>query len=47
MAIAIGFRGLADLRDEGYRIAADVLAGRSLPMSDWRRALLATEGVRR
>jgi hypothetical protein len=43
MAIAIGFRDVADLRDEGYRIADDLLAGRSSTMSDWRPALLATE----
>ncbi|MBT2523445.1 hypothetical protein [Arthrobacter sp. ISL-28] len=45
MAIAIGFRDVADLRDEGYRIADDLLAGRSLTTSDWRRALLSTEVV--
>ena len=36
---------MADLQDEGYRIADDLLVRRSLSMSDWRRALLATEIV--
>jgi hypothetical protein len=45
MAVAIGFRDVADLLSEGHRIADDLLAGRSLTTSDWRRALLATEVV--
>jgi hypothetical protein len=45
LAIAMGFRDVADLQDEGYRFADDLLARRSLSTNDWRRALLATEIV--
>ncbi|GAB3572115.1 hypothetical protein GCM10027405_38730 [Arthrobacter alkaliphilus] len=45
MALAMGFRGVTDLLDEGKRIADDLRAGRALTKSDWRRALLATEIV--
>jgi hypothetical protein len=45
MAIAIGFRGVTDLLEEGHRIADDLRAGRNLTKADWRRALLATEVV--
>ncbi|XAS68206.1 hypothetical protein V3C33_02425 [Micrococcaceae bacterium Sec5.7] len=43
MAIALGFRGVADLLEEGQRMADDLKAGRALTRCDWRRALLATE----
>ncbi|MCP2048974.1 UNVERIFIED_ORG: hypothetical protein J3D58_003046 [Paenarthrobacter nicotinovorans] len=45
MAVAMGFRDVADLFAEGERIAAFIQAGRSLTKGDWRRALLATEIV--
>lgn len=43
MALAMGFRDVADLIADGERIAAFIRAGRSLTKADWRRALLATE----
>ncbi len=45
MALAMGFRDVADLFAEGERIAAFIRAGRSLTKADWRRALVATEIV--
>ncbi len=43
MAVAIGFRDVADLLDTGYRIADQIKACRALTQLDWVRALLATE----
>jgi len=43
MAVALGFGGVRDLLDVGYRIADDIEARRSLPQVDWARAMLATE----
>ena len=45
MAIAIGFDSVADLLEEGYRIADDLSKGKPLTRTDWTRALLATEVV--
>lgn len=45
MAVAIGFRDIEDLLNEGSRIGEDIRAGRPITKADWRRALLATEIV--
>ena len=45
MARATGFRDVADLFDQGGRIARDLAARRPLSRRDWTRALLATEVV--
>lgn len=45
MAVAMGFKSVADLLEEGYRIADDIRAAKPLPQVDWARALLATEIV--
>lgn len=45
MAAALGFKSVADLFDEGYRIAQDLSNDRPLTRRDWTRALLATEVV--
>ncbi|WP_369746077.1 hypothetical protein [Paenarthrobacter sp. AMU7] len=45
MALAMGFRDVADLFAEGERIAGFIRDGQSLTKADWRRALLATEIV--
>ncbi|WP_193590688.1 hypothetical protein [Paenarthrobacter sp. YJN-D] len=43
MALAMGFRDVADLIAEGDRISGFIRAGRPLTKAEWRRALLATE----
>lgn len=45
MAAAIGFASVADLLDEGHRIARDLSNDRPLTRRDWTRALLSTEVV--
>jgi hypothetical protein len=45
MAVAMGFKNVADLLDTGYRIADAIKAKQSLSQLDWVRALLATEVV--
>lgn len=45
LALAMGFTSVADIFDEGYRIADDIRVGKPLPRVDWARALLATEIV--
>ena len=42
MAVALGFDSVADLLEEGYRIADDISNERPLTRRDWTRALLAT-----
>ena len=39
----MGFKSVADLLRDGYRIADDIEAGKPLPEVDWARSLLATE----
>jgi hypothetical protein len=45
MAVAIGFRNVDELLEEGLQIGEDIRSGRALTKRDWRRALLATEIV--
>jgi hypothetical protein len=45
MARAMGFRDVANLFEDGGRIARDLHARRPLSRRDWTRALLATEIV--
>lgn len=44
-AVAMGFRSVQDLFDEGRRIGESLAAGLPLSRIDWTRALLATEVV--
>ena len=45
LAIAMGFRSVGDLYEDGRRIAQAVMADEELSRLDWLRALLATEIV--
>jgi len=45
MAIAIGFRSVAELLEESVKIADILLTATSMRELDWRRVLLATEIV--
>ncbi|MGL5824757.1 MAG: hypothetical protein ACRCYU_08050 [Nocardioides sp.] len=43
LAVAMGFRSVADLVVEAFRLADVVHDGRPLPEADWVRVLFATE----
>ncbi|WP_238603822.1 hypothetical protein [Amycolatopsis sp. Poz14] len=45
LAVAMGFRNVADLHEEGNRLHAALTAGDPLSTRDWRRVLVATEIV--
>ncbi|WP_093572402.1 hypothetical protein [Amycolatopsis rubida] len=45
LAVAMGFRSVADLYEEGRRLHAALTAGDPLGPRDWRRMLVATEIV--
>lgn len=43
LAIAMGFEGRLDLRDQSLRIIETLSSGQALTRLDWTRALLSTE----
>ena len=42
LAVALGFRGVEDMRTESDRIARAIATGQPLPARDWSRAVAAT-----
>lgn len=43
LAVAMGFEGRPDLRDQSRRIIEELSSGHALTRLDWTRALLSTE----
>ncbi|MGW7538310.1 hypothetical protein [Amycolatopsis sp. NPDC054798] len=45
LAVAMGFRSVADLLEDGRRLRSALVAGEPLSPEDWRRVVAATEIV--